>query len=93
MSSSEPLALELRREAEEIFRATGEVIVVAPTDESAGELIFVSQTRSLKVSHVGPDHSSATSVLMDRPPPENMAIAAISAGQGSGDHPLWILDV
>jgi hypothetical protein len=52
MSSLERLALELRREAEEIFRATGEVIVVAPTDESAEELILVAQTRSLKVSHV-----------------------------------------
>lgn len=51
MSSWGALTLELRREVEESFRATGEVIVVVPTDDSATELILVSQTRSLKVSH------------------------------------------
>lgn len=52
MSSWDDLALELRREAEEILRVTGDVIVVAPTDDSAGKLILVSQTHSLKISHV-----------------------------------------
>lgn len=52
MSSWEDLALELRREAEEIFRATGEVILVAPTDDSAAGLTVASKTRLLWVSHV-----------------------------------------
>ena len=52
MSSWDDLALELRREAEEIFRATGEVILVAPTNDTAAALILASKMRSLWVSHI-----------------------------------------
>jgi hypothetical protein len=52
MSSWDDLALEFQREAEEIFRATGEIILVAATDDSPAGLILASKTRLLKVSQV-----------------------------------------
>ena len=52
MSSWDDLALELRREAEEIFRATGEVIVVASQDDDETKLILVSRAHSVKISCV-----------------------------------------
>lgn len=46
------LKVALHREAEAIFRSSGEVVLVDSSEESDSQLSLISRTRRLKVSYV-----------------------------------------
>jgi hypothetical protein len=52
VSNWDSLKRELQKEAESVFDATGDVVIVAPGDEDHTRLVLVSITQLLRISRV-----------------------------------------